>query len=146
MNSSNIGHVYRGIEEAKQGNSLLGLKMFNSSEDVANVPEAKAWHGYCLARVNKEYRRGIALCKEALQAEPTSSDIYLALGRIYLLAGVRALAIRTLQEGWNLDKNREIDRLLRSIGVRKPPVFRFLERKNRVNVFSGMVLTRIGLR
>jgi len=146
MSTGNIEQALNGIEEAKRGNTNLGLQLLKDAVAIHDLPEAKAWHGYCLARENNNFKLGISQCKEARQKRPRSSEIYLALGRTYLLAGLRASAIRTLQQGLKLDNNQEIYRLLASIGIRKPPVFRFLDRKNRFNVISGRLLQRIGLR
>lgn len=135
-----------GIAEAKNGNCLLGLQIFAGAEKSTPLPEAKAWHGYCLAREKNDFFQGISLCYEALQIKPRSSEIYLALGRIYLLAGHRASAVKTLQKGLMVDYNREIYRLLKCIGTRKPPVFRFLERSNKANVMFGSIMSKMGLR
>lgn len=141
-----INQILEGIEEARRGNTLIGLQLLKSSVRVPNMPEAMAWHGYCLARERKDFRNGISLCNEAKQKDPRSSDIRLALGRTYLLAGIRSSAVKTLQIGLKLDNNLEISRLLNSIGIRKPPVFRFLDRDSRFNVTSGRLFSRIGLR
>ena len=146
MTTYNIKQIQEGIEAARQGNTLRGLQLLKDSVGIAHLPEAKAGHGYCLAREKNAFKHGISLCQEARQNNPGSSDIYLALGRIYLLAGLRASAVKTLQQGLKLDKNQEIARLINSIGIRKPPVFSFLQRKNRVNVASGRLLSKIGLR
>lgn len=146
MEKSNFEQMADGIDEAKRGNTRLALKLLKGSVDAPYLPEAKAWYGYCLARERNEFRQGISLCNEARQNKPRSSDIYLALGRIYLLAGKRNSTIRALHKGLQLDNNREIYRLLDSIGIRKPPVFRFLDRDSMVNVTSGRLFAMIGLR
>lgn len=146
MQASNYGMVFKGIEEAKQGNTLLGLRIFSESAADPRLPQAKAWHGYCLAREKNAFRHAIALCHEARQLQPENAEIYLALGRIYLLAGRRITAVKTLQQGLKLGNNRDIDRLLASIGVRKPPVFRLLDRDSRINIVLGRLFSSIGLR
>ncbi len=146
MTILNFKQILEGIRETKQGNTLRGLQLLNSSVNVSSLPEAKAWYGYCLARENNKFRQGISLCNEARQKDPDSSDICLALGRIYLLAGIRKSAVSALQTGLSLDNNPEIYRLLNSIGIRKPPVFSFLDRSSKVNVASGRLLSRVGMR
>ena len=146
MQVTNNRTILEGIAEAKRGNTLLGLQLFTGSIATSHLPEAKAWYGYCLAREKNDFSRGISLCNEAIQIKPRSSDIFLALGRIYLLAGVRASAVKTLKQGLKLDNNREIYRLLNCIGIRKPPVFRCLKRSSKVNIVSGSLFSRIGLR
>lgn len=146
MQASNFGTVLEGIREAKQGNTLRGLKLLTDSVADPRLPEARAWQGYCLAREKNAFRQGINLCYEARESHPENSDIYLALGRIYLLTGRRAAAVKALQLGLKLNNNPDIDRLLKSIGMRKPPVFRFLHRDSIANITSGRLFYRIGLR
>jgi tetratricopeptide (TPR) repeat protein len=135
-----------GIEEAKRGNTLVAMQLLRDNLESTSLPEAKAWYGYCLARENRDFRQAISLCNQARQKKPDSSDICLALGRIYLLAGLRHSAVKALQTGLNLDNNQETRKLLNSIGVRKPPVFRFLNRDSKINVASGRLFSKIGLR
>jgi tetratricopeptide (TPR) repeat protein len=142
----NVEQIVTGMEEAKQGNTLLGIQFLQDAAHTEGLPEARAWLGYCIAKEKGEFARGIALCKESLKKTPRSAEIYLALGRIYLLARKRALAIKTLEQGAKLEHSQEIHRLLQSIGVRKAPLFAFLSRKNLVNITSGRLLARIGLR
>jgi tetratricopeptide (TPR) repeat protein len=146
MQISNFGTVMEGIKEAKRGNTSLGLQLLTDSVANARLPEAKAWQGYCLAIEKNNFQHGISLCHEARQLQPKNSEIYLALGRIYLLAERRAEAVKALLHGLKLDHNREIDRLLESIGMRKPTLFRFLSRNNKINIVSGRLFSRIGLR
>lgn len=146
MTAHGIKQAREGIAEAKRGNTALGLKLLKDSAEFPILPEAKAWHGYCLAREENDFKRGIALCNEAHKAKPRSSDIYLALGRLYLIAGRRSSAVKTLHQGLTLDNNQEICRLLESIGTRKPPVFSFLDRTSKFNVTTGRLLSKIGLR
>ncbi len=146
MTANTFDQILEGIEEAKRGNTPLGLQLLQGAAQTPHFPEAKAWHGYCLAREKNLIREGISLCEEALNHKSDSSDIYLALGRIYLLSGHRGSAIRSLQKGLRLDNNRQIYRLLDTIGMRKPPVFSFLARSSKVNVASGKLLSWIGMR
>jgi tetratricopeptide (TPR) repeat protein len=146
MAVANTEYYKEGIREAKRGNTELGLRLLKNALEPDALPEARAWYGYCLVIEEKNFMRGITLGNEARQAKPKSSEICLALGRIYLLANLRELAVRTLQNGLRLDNNQEIYRLLNSIGIRKQPVFKFLHRSSKVNVASGRLLTRFGFR
>jgi hypothetical protein len=146
MEASDNKMILKGIAEAKSGNTRLGLSIFTKAANSHQLPEAKAWYGYCLARETKDFVRGISLCNEARRDEPGNSDICLALGRIYLLAGHRAPAIKVLNYGLTLEKNREISNLLTCIGTRNEPVLRFLDRKNKINIALGNLLTKMNLR
>lgn len=150
MARCNLEQMLEGIKEAKRGNARLGLLFLKDSlkesDDAVYLPEAKAWYGYCLASEHNEFRKGLFICNQARQSKPGSSDIYLALGRIYLLAGRRKSAIAALEVGRRMDNNREIFRLLNSIGIRKSPIFGFLGRNSMFNVTSGRLFSWIGLR
>jgi tetratricopeptide (TPR) repeat protein len=146
MKTSNIGIVLEGIEEAKSGNTTLGLRILTNAGHSSQLPEAKAWYGYCIAREKNDFARAISLCKEARQIEPENSDIYYALGRIYLLAGLRGTAIKVLKYGLAFENNQEIYVLLKCIGTRKTPVIRFLNRNSRINIVLGSLLTKMNLR
>lgn len=134
------------IAEIKRGNTPVGLQLLKSAVDHPSRSKAQAWYGYCLAREKNEYSNGIALCKEALKTNPRESEIYLALGRIYLLLDRREQAIEALKQGIKMDYSPDSERLLESIGVRLRPVFPFLKRRNLLNVTSGRLLSKIGLR
>lgn len=146
MATCNIELVVEGIEEAKRGNTMLGLKILQDTARNFNLPEAKAWLGYCMAREKTDVSNGLTMCLDALRNNPKCSEIYLALGRVYILAGKRGKAIEILERGYRIDQSPEIDRLLKSIGIRRAPVFRFLSRDNCLNISSGRLLTRMGLR
>ena len=146
METSNIGLGLKGIAEAKSGNTPLGLRILTKTANSNQLPEVKAWYGYCLAREKNKFVRGISLCNEARQEDPGNSDICLALGRIYLLAGLRASAVKVLKYGLSLEKNREISELLKCVGIRKTPVLRFLNRNNKVNIALGSLFARMDLR
>ena len=140
------GQVLSCIAEVKRGNTPLGLQLLEADVVHLNCPIAKAWYGYCLAREKDEFSKGITLCKEALDINPRETEIYLALGRIYLLLGRREKAISILEQGMKMDHGQDIERLLETLGVRHQPVFPFLKRRNLMNVTSGRLLSKIGLR
>ncbi len=135
-----------GIEEARMGNTTKGGLLLEEAMKVTSDPLMQAWYAYCLAREGRNFSRSLQLCVQALRENPENSDIYLALGRIYLVGQRRALAISALEKGLRQEDNPEIRSLLKSIGVRKRPVLPFLQRNNPVNVTSGRLLARWGLR
>jgi len=143
MNGLPDGQILSCIEEVKRGNSPQGLQILKYALDH---PKAKAWYGYCLAREKKEYGIGIALCNEALNTDPRDGEIYLALGRIFLLLNRREKAISVLEQGMKMNNFQGIARLLKVLGVRQRPVFPFLNRRNPLNVTSGLLFSKMGVR
>jgi len=109
MSPDHISQLFIGIEEAKRGNTLLGMQLLNGlQEDSPHhlFYEAKAWFSYCLAKKKRDFNQAISACQDAREKKLDSSEICLALGRIYLLAGHRSAAIRVLQHGFDIDNNR----------------------------------------
>lgn len=141
-----ITDIKRGIQEAKCGNTSVGLELFQNAASILKTPEAKAWFGYCLVVEENYVQTGIALCQEALIKNPKLSDGYLALGKIYLHKGNRKQAIEILQQGLKEAQDHEILMFLESIGARKKPPFPFLSRNHGINIFLGRLLARLGLR
>lgn len=138
--------VQEGILEARKGNTLLARMHLEEAMKNTRNPEVLAWYGYCLAREKKAFGQAIDLCKEALQTAPQNSDLYLATGRIYLLAGRKRSAISAFNKGLKMGRNEAIVRQLHQIGLRKNPVFSFLERDSAINVYVGILLSKLGLR
>ena len=138
--------IREGIKEAKRGNTNLGRILLQNFACCNDIPEARAWYGYCLAKDHRDFGTGIRMCLEVLNNNPKSADCYLALSRIYLVAGRRKKAIEVLHQGARIDSNQEILKLMKSIGIRKPQVFSRLGRDHVFNVLCGRLLAKMGLR
>lgn len=138
--------IREGVTEARKGNTLLARMHLEEAVKKTRNPEVLAWYGYCLARDKKLFGQAIGLCKEALEATPDNSDIYLAAGKIYLLAGRKRSALVAFNKGLKMGRNEAIMKQLHLIGVRKNPVLPFLERDNTLNVYLGLLLSKIKLR
>jgi len=71
---------------------------------------------------------------------------YLNLGRVYLEAGQKVMAIKAFRQGMKISRNRQIMVELQALGVRKEPVFASLTRTHFLNRFFGFFFNRLGLR
>ncbi|HKJ03993.1 MAG TPA: tetratricopeptide repeat protein [Geopsychrobacteraceae bacterium] len=138
--------IREGISEAKKGNTLLARMHLEEVLKKTREPDVLAWYGYCLACEKKSYGQAITLCKEALDGAPNRSDIYLAVGKIYLLAGRKRAAISAFNRGLKMGRNPAIVKQLQAIGLRKNPVFSSLKRDSSINVYVGIFLSKLGLR
>lgn len=136
----------KGIASADEGETLVGLLHLENAAKLGSSPLFLSYLGYCSARERRQFRKGLALCQEAIDAEPNNSQHYLNLGRIYLEAGQKTQAIKAYRRGLKLGKNRQIAEELKALGLRKSPVFASLPRENPINRFAGRLLTRLGMR
>jgi len=102
--------------------------------------------GYSLAREAGQFQKGIELCLKAISMNPHSCDNYLHLGRIYLLAKKKDLAIKSFRKGLKIRKDSRIIDELRALGIRQAPPFASLPRNHVVNRVTGRILNALRLR
>jgi Flp pilus assembly protein TadD len=118
-------------------------------ERALKLHDTPSWHsflGYCIAKERGQHRKGMELCRSALELEPDRPVHYCNLARIHLMVGDKVEALRVLRDGMVRGGGPEIERLLENLGVRKKPLFPMLSRANPVNRYLGLLLSRLGLR
>lgn len=141
-----LEQIRGGVSEARKGNTLLARMHLEEAVKHTRNPEVLAWYGYCLARDRKQFGQAINLCKEALETAPDNPDIYLAVGKIYMLAGRKRSAISAFNKGLKMGRNDAIVKQLHLIGLRKDPILGFMDRDSFINVYLGIFLSKLGLR
>lgn len=113
---------------------------------LRDTPQWYSYLGYCIARQRGQHRKGLELCKESLAVEPDNPVHYLNLGKVYLTKGDKAEALRTWREGMAKGGSPELIQQLERLGTRIRPLIPILARKNPLNRYLGILLTRLGLR
>ncbi|MHC1696993.1 MAG: hypothetical protein AB9919_02785 [Geobacteraceae bacterium] len=127
-------------------NTVAGLA---SIEKALSCNDDKRWYsylGYCIAKERGQVARGTDLCMISLEHEPGNPEHCVNLGKILLLSGKKAEALRMLREGMARGGNAELMALLNEFSRRKSPIIPFLPRAHPVNKFLGLLLHRLGLR
>ena len=135
-----------GLKALNAGRTDEALELFEKAVTETRTPLASACLAYCRAKENGKVKEAVALCMEAMKEEPKNPDIYLNLGRIYLVAGQRKSAIRAFDLGLRCGRSPQIESELSRLGRRKSPPLPFLSRSNPVNVTLGKLLKKLGLR
>lgn len=141
-----LQQVERGAAAAEQGNTLVALIHLENAALHGSTPLLASYLGYCLARERHQFKKGVSLCLGALEQEPGQAIHYLNLGRVYVAAGQKELAIKTLRRGLKLGTNRLIPEELKKFGIRKEPVFRSLHRNHPLNKYLGLLSALLGMR
>ena len=142
-----LSQLIRAGEKAlATGETLVALMHFETANQLQATPAVQSALGYCLAKERRQHQRALALCRSALEGDPTDPRHYYHLGRIYLLGNRRSPAIAAFRRGLKLQRYQPIIDELRRLGVRKPPIFAALPRDHALNRTTGALLTRIGLR
>ncbi len=150
MEAQSGSEAERDFERARyaleRDNTVAALAHLEKALRLNDNPCWYSFLGYCVAKERGQIRKGIDLCQTSLEHERENPKHYLHLGKIHLVSGNKAEAIRVFREGMATGGSDEIRRQLQEIGTRKPPVIRFLPRTSPVNKFLGKLLGRLGLR
>jgi tetratricopeptide (TPR) repeat protein len=135
-----------GVAVLKKGYTNQALACFEKAYRLKPSPEVTSHLGYCRAYIWCTYQEGIDLCQEAIGKEPDNPIHYLNLGKIYLARQQKKLAVETFRKALDLHPSPEITAELDRLGSRKPPVFGSLPRRHFLNKYTGLMLSRLGLR
>jgi len=107
-------------------------------------PTYISYLGLLVALAHKKYSEAEQLCHTALRMKRTETQSYLNLAEVYIQDGKKEDAVETLTIGLQYTKRDvRLTRALRKLGVRRPPVFPFLERKHFLNRHVGRLRYRV---
>ncbi|HEY3307736.1 MAG TPA: tetratricopeptide repeat protein [Desulfuromonadaceae bacterium] len=136
----------RAQKELAEGNVLAALACLERALKIWDAPTWYSFLGFCIAKERGHVTKALELCQTAIQHEPDNPVHEYFLGKVHLVAGHKAEALQALREGMNKGGTPEIEQLLKTIGMRKPPVIPFLSRDNFLNKYLGKIFGRLGLR
>lgn len=141
----------RGVELAREGrydDALEPLEQalaYSIDEPSTTFQQTlRSYYGLCVGLSRGDTRRGRQLCEEAISGGPVRPDLYVNLARVYLRAARRNLAVESLLTALSVaPDDREAWSLMAQLGLRRPPVLRFLPRRNPLNKYLGLVRHRV---
>ena len=146
MSDSLTNRRHKGERALQNGDTLVALLQFEMAHAIEPSPGVKAKLAFCLAKERRQYQQAMTLCREALQAEPDNPDHYYQLSRIYLVAGQKRQAIKSLRKGLKFKRHQPIIDQLTRLGVRQEPFFASLPREHFLNRSVGALLAKLGSR
>lgn len=136
--------VEKGMRLAREGRYFEALKVFDDDLCFTQHPTAMSYYAVSLANVEGNYDKAISLCLMAAEKEFYNPDIYLNLGRIFLLNGQKSVAIKAFKKGLKYDESHNsLRKEIQDLGVRRRPVVSFLPRQSFLNKFLGILADRI---
>ena len=144
MSDTLNGLLLKGERALENGDTLVALVQFEMAHAIEPLPKIKAKLAFCLAKERRQYQQAMTLCREALQAEPDNPDHYYQLSRIYLVAGQKRQAIKSLRKGLKFKRHQLIIDELNRLGARKEPFFSSLPREHILNRSVGILFSRFG--
>jgi tetratricopeptide (TPR) repeat protein len=106
-------------------------------------PRFMSWYGVTLVLVERNSSLGIELCDQALRLVGPDPELLLNQARIHLSLKQRERAVRALVRGLELfPDDPRLVAARDAMGIRRPPVIRFLSRKNPLNRVLGRLRHR----
>jgi Flp pilus assembly protein TadD len=139
------------LKEFKEGLDLLrnnfsrpALIHLRKAAELDNTnPFYLSYLGLTLAMVENNFVEAEDLCDAAVRKNRNQPEFYMNLAEVYRRAGKKEDAIETLTTGLRLTKrDPRLAEALQKMGMRRPPVLPFLDRKNFLNVQLGKIRTR----
>ena len=105
-----------------------------ASELEPQNPYYLSYLGLALARAEHKWAEAERLCDTAVRMKRNQAQLNLNLAEVYVSAGRREDAVETLAMGLKYARrDPRLNRALGKLGMRRPPVLRFLGRKNFFN-------------
>lgn len=130
------------------GDTLEALALLERAHRAA--PENArygSWLGVMLVQERGQLKRGLELCVAAVERDASCPTHFYHLAKVYLRTGEKERAIDVLRDGMRAHPDDEqLSGALVSLGIRKPPPFKGLDRAHPLNKYTGIMLTRLGLR
>lgn len=136
----------KGDRALQADETVVAMVQFEMAHAIEPRAEIKSKLAYCLAKERRQFQKALALCREALQLEPNNPDHYYQLSRVYLVAGQKRHAIKSLRKGLKFQRHQPSIDALTSMGLRKTPVFPSLPREHALNRLAGRFLAKFGVR
>lgn len=136
------------LKEFREGVRLLhnryaarALVHFLHASDIEKEnPYFLSYLGLSVALAHRRWSDAVELCEKALRMRRNQPQLHLNLAQVYLEEGDREAAIDTLKEGLHYTaRDPRLLRALEQLGVRRAPIFPFLNRSNLLNRAVGRV-------
>jgi hypothetical protein len=106
-------------------------------------PRYMSWYGLTLVLVERNWSLGVLLCDEALRSAGPDPELLLNQARAHLALKQRVRSVQAIERGLASWPDHPGLRAARdALGLRRPPVIRFLSRNNPLNVLLGKVRHR----
>ena len=99
--------------------------------------------GRCFAMLGN-LEEGERICRKVIDRSPPTPILFVNLGRVLREQGRRKEARQAFEKAYRLDNTNAAAALeLSSMGVRRVPVIRFLDRDHALNIYLGRLRHRI---
>jgi tetratricopeptide (TPR) repeat protein len=143
---------HRAIEMLNRNRAGAARKHLEQALQICpQHPDYLSMYGLCVAIDGEDYDAARRICEKAVNLSPSDPVTRVNLGKVFRLQGDNASAYEEFLAAWQLDKLHPAPAAeLTRMGIRRPPVLRFLHRSHWANIYLGRVRSyvlrlRIGL-
>lgn len=139
----------RGISLLKRGYPEDAAECLEKILDMGYDSAAcYSWLGVAIARSRYgDIIKAEEYCRKAINKAYYRPQYYNNLAEVYLIWGKKQKAIKAMGNTLNLDDcNKPAQSELSHLGLRSRLFIPFLSRRNPINKYLGIILTRLGLR
>jgi tetratricopeptide (TPR) repeat protein len=156
--ASRSGTLQRLFAVVERGDILAGLAMLEADPALQEVPVARSYFAYCIAKARGQYREALRLAESALSIEPHNPAHYLNLGRVLLASRHKREAFAAFRQGLSEAAVAQspgtddtalralLAKEMRRMGNRRRVPFPALPREHSLNRVVGKALSRLNLR
>jgi Flp pilus assembly protein TadD len=119
------------------------LLLDSRAQKSAGQPRYRSYYGRCLASTRGKMKEALKLCRKACDDEFYNWELWFNLGKVEKGAGNPYKAHKAFLRALHLSpRNEEIRQELERLGLRRDPVFTFLDRSHFLNRLMGRITYR----
>ena len=136
-----IAEALELLSNDRHGDALVRFRqvLHNLPQNANNYNRVRSYYGLTLVFLGHN-DDGLETCREAANTEFNDSLVFYNFAQAALISKRRALALKAISMGRVVEpSDTKLEKLRRSMGIRKPPVLKFLSRDNPVNKLLGKV-------
>ncbi|VAV83045.1 hypothetical protein MNBD_DELTA01-700 [hydrothermal vent metagenome] len=136
--------VEKAIRLTKKCSFKEALAIFETGRCYKDDPVATSYYALCVAAYRKDAKIAANICKNAVRRGFYSPELFLNLGKIYLLAERKDLAIKAFSKGLCVDRaHKGLKKQLKRLGTRRAAPISFLPRGHAINIMIGQLTHKI---
>jgi len=136
--------VDKAIRLTKKCSFKEALAIFETGRCYKDDPVATSYYALCVAAYRDDAAVAANICRDAVKRGFYSPDIFLNLGKVYLLAQRKDLAIKAFSKGLCVDRaHKGLQKQLKRLGTRRTAPISFLPRSHAINIIIGQLTHRL---
>jgi len=135
----------RAIEMLNRNRAAAARKSLEEALQICpQHPAYLSMYGLCVAIDSDDFDSARRICEKAVKMNPDDPINRVNLGKVFRLQGDNASAYEEFLAAWQLDKLHPAPAAeLTRMGIRRPPVLRFLPRSHWANIFLGRLRSQL---